>query len=94
MSAIRSKNMKPEMVVRKLIHGMGYRYRLHKKSLPGKPDIVSAPVRPLSLFMGVSGISMTVRMAIGQNRIPAIGTHRCTATYRLSIDRCTATYVF
>jgi len=40
MSAIRSKNMKPEMVVRQLVHGMGYRYRLHRKGLPGKPDLV------------------------------------------------------
>lgn len=40
MSLVKSKNTKPEMFVRKLIHGMGYRYRLHDKKLPGKPDIV------------------------------------------------------
>lgn len=40
MRAIRSKNMKPEMAVRKLLHALGYRYRLHAKDLPGKPDIV------------------------------------------------------
>ncbi|EZP73536.1 T/G mismatch-specific endonuclease [Sphingomonas paucimobilis] len=40
MRAIRSKNMKPEMIVRKLLHALGYRYRLHAKELPGKPDIV------------------------------------------------------
>ena len=32
--------MKPEMIVRKLIHGMGYRYRLHRHNLPGRPDLV------------------------------------------------------
>jgi DNA mismatch endonuclease (patch repair protein) len=32
--------MRPELAVRKLIHGMGYRYRLHGKNLPGKPDLV------------------------------------------------------
>jgi|TARA_B100001971_G_C17878675_1_gene376939 DNA mismatch endonuclease (patch repair protein) len=40
MSAIRSKNTKPEAVVRSLLFALGYRYRLHRKDLPGKPDIV------------------------------------------------------
>lgn len=40
MSHIHSKDMVPEMIVRKLVHGMGYRYRLHQKDLPGKPDLV------------------------------------------------------
>ena len=40
MSAIRSKNTKPEIAVRKLLHSLGYRFRLHKKNLPGSPDIV------------------------------------------------------
>ena len=40
MSAIRSKNTKPEIAVRKLLHALGYRFRLHKKNLPGSPDIV------------------------------------------------------
>ena len=40
MSRIRGKDTKPEMVVRKYLHANGYRYRLHDKRLPGKPDIV------------------------------------------------------
>src|SRR6476660_8647302 len=40
MRAIRSTGMKPEMVVRKLVHGLGYRYRLHRADLPGRPDLV------------------------------------------------------
>jgi len=40
MSAIKSKNTKPEIFVRKLLHSKGYRFRLHKKDLPGSPDIV------------------------------------------------------
>ncbi len=40
MSAIKSKNTKPEIAVRKLLHSMGYRFRLHSKGLPGSPDIV------------------------------------------------------
>ena len=40
MSAIRSKNTKPELYVRKLLYSLGYRFRLHSKGLPGSPDIV------------------------------------------------------
>src|SRR5678815_591735 len=40
MSRIRSRDTRPEMVVRSIVHRLGYRYRLHKKDLPGKPDIV------------------------------------------------------
>lgn len=40
MAAIKGKNTKPEMVVRRLVHSLGYRYRLHRKDLPGKPDLV------------------------------------------------------
>lgn len=40
MSGIRGKNTKPEMIVRRALHKAGYRYRLHVKELPGKPDIV------------------------------------------------------
>jgi len=40
MSRIRSRDTKPEKKVRSLLHSMGYRFRLHDRSLPGKPDIV------------------------------------------------------
>ena len=40
MSRIRAKDTKPEIVVRKYLHARGFRYRLHVKQLPGKPDIV------------------------------------------------------
>lgn len=40
MRRIRSKGMEPELAVRRLVHGLGYRYRLHVKNLPGKPDLV------------------------------------------------------
>ena len=42
MSRIRSRDTSPEMIVRRLVHGMGYRFRLHVAGLPGKPDIVLA----------------------------------------------------
>ena len=40
MSHIRGKDTEPEWVVRRMVHAMGFRYRLHAKSLPGKPDLV------------------------------------------------------
>lgn len=40
MSRIKGGNTKPELIVRSLLHRLGYRFRLHRKDLPGKPDIV------------------------------------------------------
>jgi len=40
MSRIRYRDTKPEMIVRSLVHRLGYRFRLHKSDLPGKPDLV------------------------------------------------------
>jgi DNA mismatch endonuclease, patch repair protein len=40
MRRIKSKDMKPELLIRKLAHGLGYRFRLHRRDLPGKPDLV------------------------------------------------------
>ena len=50
MSRIRSKDTKPEMIVRRLLHAMGVRFRLHRTDLPGKPDIVLGP-RRLVIFV-------------------------------------------
>lgn len=50
MRAIRSKNTQPEMAVRSLIHGLGYRFRLHRKDLPGKPDL-AFPSRRKVIFV-------------------------------------------
>lgn len=40
MRAIRKKNTKPELVVRRRLHALGFRFRLHRRDLPGTPDIV------------------------------------------------------
>ncbi len=40
ISAVRSKNTKPEIAVRRMLHAQGYRYRLHRADLPGSPDLV------------------------------------------------------
>lgn len=52
MAQIRSKNSKPEMIVRRLLHGLGYRYRLHAKDLPGKPDLVFPKYRAVIFVHG------------------------------------------
>ena len=50
MRAVKSKNTTPEIRVRKTLHAMGYRFRLHRKDLPGSPDIV-LPKHNLALFV-------------------------------------------
>ena len=50
MSRIRSRDTKPEVVVRSLLHGMGYRFRLHRRDLPGCPDIV-LPKYKIAVFV-------------------------------------------
>lgn len=47
MGKIRAKNTLPEMAVRRLVHGMGFRYRLHVATLPGKPDLVFPRLRKI-----------------------------------------------
>jgi len=52
MQRIRSKNTKPEMRVRKLVHRLGYRFRLHSAKLPGRPDLVFAARRKVIFVHG------------------------------------------
>ncbi len=52
MSRVRGKDTKPEMVVRRLVHGLGYRYRLHGRSLPGNPDLVFGKRRKVIFVHG------------------------------------------
>lgn len=52
MGRIQNKDTKPEMRIRKIVHGMGYRYRLHKANLPGKPDLVFAGRRKVIFVHG------------------------------------------
>ena len=52
MSRVRSRNTKPELQVRSLLHRMGYRFRLHRSDLPGKPDIVLPMYRTVIFVHG------------------------------------------
>ena len=50
MAAVKGKNTKPEIAIRKLLHAQGYRFRLHRKDLPGTPDIV-LPKYKIAIFI-------------------------------------------
>ncbi|WP_082411371.1 very short patch repair endonuclease [Methylogaea oryzae] len=52
MSRIRGKDTKPELVVRRLAHALGFRYRLHRRDLPGSPDLVFPRLRKVILVHG------------------------------------------
>lgn len=52
MSGIRSKDTKPELAVRRTLHRLGYRFRLHAKNLPGRPDIVLRRYRTIVQVQG------------------------------------------
>jgi DNA mismatch endonuclease (patch repair protein) len=52
MSRVKGRDTKPERLVRSLIHGMGYRFRLHRKDLPGRPDIVLPRFRKVVFVHG------------------------------------------
>ena len=50
MSSVRSKGTKPELLVRRTLHRLGYRYRIHRRDLPGSPDLVF-PGRNKAIFV-------------------------------------------
>lgn len=52
MSQIHSKNTKPELKVRSVLHRLGYRFRIHKRDLPGKPDIVLSKYKKVVFVHG------------------------------------------
>ena len=52
MASVRQRDTGPEMIVRRLLHGLGYRYGQHRKDLPGRPDLVFAPRRKVVFIHG------------------------------------------
>ncbi|MEB2239557.1 very short patch repair endonuclease [Xanthomonas campestris] len=52
MRAVRSQDTKPELIVRRLVHSLGFRFRLHRKDLPGKPDLVFPSRQKIILVHG------------------------------------------
>lgn len=52
MSQIKSKDTKPEITIRRLLHKLGYRYRLHRADLPGKPDMIFPKIKKVIFVHG------------------------------------------
>lgn len=73
MSRVRSKNSKPEMEVRSLVHSMGFRYILHDASLPGSPDLVFPSKWELysskDVFMCQALLEMAIYMIVQSWRV-------------------------
>lgn len=63
MSRIRSKDTRPELAVRSILHRLGYRFRIHRKDLPGCPDIVLPRHRKIILIHGCFWHGHTCRLA-------------------------------
>ena len=85
MAAIRGGDTKPEMRVRALLHALGYRFRLHRKDLPGKPDIVLPKYRTVIFVHGCfwhchdcryGSVVPSTRADFGLQSIPAISWHK------------------
>ncbi len=68
MASVRSKGTRPEMVVRRMLHRLGYRYRLHRSDLPGTPDLVF-PSRNKVVF--VNGCFWHSHSDCPRTRVPA-----------------------
>lgn len=52
MSRVKGRDTTPELIVRRMLYALGYRYRLHRKDLPGKPDIVFGPKKKVVFVHG------------------------------------------
>ncbi len=84
MSCIKNKNSQPEMLIRQMLFAAGYRFRLHRRDLPGTPDIVM-PSRKIVIF--VHGCFWHAHKGCKYFKIPATRTDFWTAKLQANIDR-------
>ena len=87
MALVKSKDTKPEILIRKALFSYGFRYRLHDKALPGKPDIVLPKYRTVILVHGCfwhrhSGCSAAT--------IPKSNTEYWMSKFKKNVERDTA----
>lgn len=84
MSRIRNKNTTPELSVRRFIFGLGYRYRLHSRNLPGRPDIVF-PSRRKVIF--VHGCFWHQHQSCSEGRFPSTREHYWKPKLQRNVQR-------
>lgn len=84
MSRVRSTNTKPEMRVRSALHRMGYRFRLHRKDLPGKPDVVLTKHR-LAIF--VHGCFWHRHSGCDKTRTPKTNVEFWEGKFKRNVER-------
>jgi DNA mismatch endonuclease (patch repair protein) len=82
MACVKSAHTSPELSVRRLVHALGYRYRLHVKTLPGTPDLVFVKLRKI---INVSGCFWHMHLTCGRCRIPR--SHRSYWVEKLKHNR-------
>ena len=77
MARVKATDSTPELAVRRVLHSLGYRFRLHRTNLPGKPDIVLPKYKSVILFTDVSGITIRdVRNPNCRNQMQTFGEKR------------------
>lgn len=84
MSGIKGKNSLPEMLVRKALFAMGHRFRLHRRDLPGTPDI-AMPGRKIAIF--VHGCFWHAHQGCTYAKTPSTRTEFWTAKLKGNVDR-------
>jgi DNA mismatch endonuclease (patch repair protein) len=84
MRRIKGRDTTPELLVRRLAHAMGYRYRLHRKDLPGKPDLVFGPRRKV-IF--VHGCFWHQHAECRAGRVPGSNTGYWAPKLRRNVER-------
>jgi DNA mismatch endonuclease (patch repair protein) len=84
MQAIRSTDTEPELTVRRIVHGLGYRYRLHSKQIPGRPDLVF-PARRKVIF--VHGCFWHAHPGCVNARLPASNREYWVPKLQRNIER-------
>lgn len=84
MRAVKSRDTRPEMAVRRLLHRMGYRYRLHGEGLPGKPDIVFGPRRKVIFIHGCFWHGHSCKRG---NRVPKTNTEYWVRKIGRNVER-------
>lgn len=84
MSSIRAKDTKPELLVRRYLHRRGFRYRLHPRDLPGKPDLVLPKWKAVVL---VHGCFWHGHEGCRYFRLPATRPHFWASKIRCNVER-------